>query len=104
MMEWRAFVAREHPDVDVNDVNATVGYGYALSAVQLLKQCGDDLSRENIMRQAANIKDLDVKILFPGITVNTSPTNFHPIRQMQLTRWTGEFWQVFGGLLEGASA
>ncbi len=102
MMEWRAFVAKYGADLDANDVNCFVGLGYARTAVQMIKQCGDDLSRENIMRQAANIRDLDVGVLFPGILVNTSPTNYRPIRQMQLTRWNGEFWEVFGGLLQGA--
>ena len=62
----------------------------------------DDLSPENILRQAANLKDLYSGILFPGILINTSPTHLRPIRQMQLTRWTGEFWQVFGDQIEAA--
>ncbi|MCX7384769.1 MAG: ABC transporter substrate-binding protein [Alphaproteobacteria bacterium] len=102
MGEYREFMAKYATELDMNDVNTVVGTGYAKTLVQCLTQCGDDLSRENIMRQAANIKDLDIGILFPGILINTSPTNFRPIRQMQLTRWTGEFWQVFGDLIEGA--
>ena len=65
-------------------------------------EVSDDLSRENILRRAANLKDLDSGILFPGILINTSPTHLRPIRQMQLTRWTGKFWQVFGDLIEAA--
>ncbi len=103
MNEVRAFIAAHSPESDSTDVNVTVAYGYAVSTMQVLKQCGDDLSRENIMRQAANIHDLDARVLFPGIRINTSPTNFHPIRQMQLTRWNGEFWEVFGKLLEGGT-
>ena len=62
----------------------------------------DDLSPENILRQAANLKDLYSGILFPWILINTSPTHLRPIRQMQPTRWTGEFWQVFGDQIEAA--
>ena len=69
--------------------------------VQVLKQCGNDLSRENIMKQAANIKDFEVPILLNGMTINTSPTNFSPIRQMQLARFDGESWRPFGELLTG---
>jgi branched-chain amino acid transport system substrate-binding protein len=67
--------------------------------VQVLKQCGDDLSRANIMQQAANLHDLEVPVLLPGIKINTSPTNFHPIRSLQLQRWTGATWQRFGKVL-----
>jgi branched-chain amino acid transport system substrate-binding protein len=67
--------------------------------VHVLKQCGDDLSRENIMRQAANIKDLEVPLLLPGIKVNTSPTNFYPIRSEQLARFEGDHWTLFGNLI-----
>ena len=69
--------------------------------VQVLKQCGNDLSRENVMKQAANIKDLEVPMLLNGMTINTSPTNFSPIRQMQLARFDGESWRLFGELIVG---
>jgi branched-chain amino acid transport system substrate-binding protein len=68
----------------------------------VLKQCGTDFSRANIMKQAANLKDLAVPVLLPGILVNTSPTNFHPIRQMQLQKWDGTGWKRFGAVLNGA--
>jgi branched-chain amino acid transport system substrate-binding protein len=67
----------------------------------VLKQCGDDLSRETIMKQAANIKDLELPMLLPGMKINTSPDNFSPIRQMQLASFNGESWSVFGELLQG---
>jgi branched-chain amino acid transport system substrate-binding protein len=67
----------------------------------VLKQCGDDLSRETIMKQAANIKDLELPMLLPGMKINTSPDNFSPIRQMQLASLNGESWSVFGELLQG---
>jgi branched-chain amino acid transport system substrate-binding protein len=69
--------------------------------VQVLKQCGNDLSRENIMRQAANIKDLELPMLLPGMKINTSPDNFAPIRQEQLARFNGESWSLFGDVLQG---
>ena len=69
--------------------------------VQVVKQCGEDLSRDNIMRQATSIRDLELPLLLPGIKVNTSPTNYSPIRQMQLSRFTGESWELFGDLLTG---
>ena len=66
------------------DTNAASGFGAAATMVQVLKQCGNDLSRENIMSQAANLKDFGAPMLLPGIMINTSPTNYRPIRQMQL--------------------
>jgi hypothetical protein len=68
--------------------------------VHVLKQCGDDLSRENIMRQAGNIKDFELPLLLPGIKVNTSPDNFRTIRKLQLVRFDGEKWAPFGGLID----
>jgi branched-chain amino acid transport system substrate-binding protein len=67
--------------------------------VQTLKQAGDNLTRANIMKEAANIKNLELDGLLPGIKVNTSPTNFAPIRQLQLTRFKGETWERFGPIL-----
>ena len=72
--------------------------------LQVLRQCGKDLSRESLMREAANLRKVEVPVLLPGISVDTSPTNFHPIRQMQLARWTGSTWDRFGGVFEGATA
>jgi branched-chain amino acid transport system substrate-binding protein len=86
---------------DLIDANAVYGFDVAATMVQVLKQCGNDLSRENVMRQAANLKDLELPMLLPGITINTSPENFRPIRQMQLSRFNGESWELFGELLTG---
>jgi hypothetical protein len=69
--------------------------------VQVLKQCGDDLSRENIMRQAANLKDFELPLLLPGIKVNTSPDNYFPIWQMRLATFNGESWELFGDIISG---
>ena len=75
-----------------------------LTMLQVLKQCGTDFSRENIMKQATNLKDLEIPVLLPGIKVNTSPTDYRPIRQMQLMKWGGKTWERFGDIIEGADA
>jgi branched-chain amino acid transport system substrate-binding protein len=98
--EFAAFVAKNMSPVDLTDTNAAYGYNGGILLVHLLKQCGADLSRENIMRQAANIKDLELPMLLPGVKVNTSPENFYPIRQMQLAKFDGENWVVFGDLIQ----
>jgi branched-chain amino acid transport system substrate-binding protein len=102
MNQWRAFMAKYMPDADLTDAGPVFGYGVTMCLWQALKQCGTDLSRENIMKQVANLKDVEVPILLPGIKVNTSPTNFHPIRQMQLQRFNGRTFDRFGPVLEGA--
>ena len=101
MNQWRAFMTKYMPGVDLTDAGPVFGYGVTMCLWQVLKQCGTDLSRENIMRQAANLKGVELPVLLPGITVNTSPTNFHPIRQVQLQRWTGKTFELFGPVLSG---
>ena len=101
MREWQAFCAKYLTPADFIDANAASGFSAAQTMVQVLKQCGDDLSRENIMKQATNIRDLELPLLLPGIKVNTSPSNYSPIRQMQLSRFNGESWELFGDLLTG---
>ncbi|MBS0562802.1 MAG: ABC transporter substrate-binding protein, partial [Proteobacteria bacterium] len=101
MNEWRAFMAKYIPDGDQTDANYAFAYGVSQIMVQTLKQCGDDFSRENIMKQATNLHDVGNAILLPGIKVNTSPTNYHPIRAMQLQKWDGKTWVRFGGIIEG---
>jgi branched-chain amino acid transport system substrate-binding protein len=72
--------------------------------LHVLKACGNDLSRENMMKQATSLHELENPVLLPGIRINTSPTNYRPIRQLQLMRWTGKTWDLFGDIIEGASA
>jgi branched-chain amino acid transport system substrate-binding protein len=67
--------------------------------VQVLKQCGDDLTRENIMKQAANLRNFEPGLLLPGIAVNTSPTDFAPIEQLQLMKFAGKTWHLFGNVM-----
>jgi branched-chain amino acid transport system substrate-binding protein len=103
MNQWRAFMAKYMPDADLTDGGPVFGYGVTMCLWQVLKQCGTDFSRANIMKQAASLHDVEIPVLLPGIKVNTSATNFHPIRQMQLTRWTGQHFELFGNVLEGES-
>ena len=99
MKEWRTFCAKYLTSTDFIDGNSVSGFTVAAVLVQVLRQCGNDLSRDNIMRQAANLKDLELPMLLPGIKVNTTPTNYSPIRQMQLATFNGESWELFGELL-----
>jgi branched-chain amino acid transport system substrate-binding protein len=99
--EYAEFVAKYLSPSDLIDASAVGGFGAAAMLIQVLKQCGDDLSRENIMRQAANLKDLELPMLLPGVKVNTSPDNFYPIRQMQLATFNGESWEQFGDIISG---
>jgi branched-chain amino acid transport system substrate-binding protein len=101
MKEWAAFCAKYMSDKEVIEANAVYGFGAATTMVQVLKQCGNDLSRDNVMKQAANLKDFVVPMSLPGMKINTSPTNYSPIRQMQLASFDGQSWQLFGDLLMG---
>ena len=98
---WRAFMDKYYPDGDKTNSNNVYGYAVAQTMVQVLKQCGDDLTRENIMKQAANIKNFSSEVMLPGIKVNTGPDDFFPIEQMQLMRFDGEAWRLFGDVITG---
>ena len=100
MKEWQAFCVKYLAKTDLIDANAAAGFTYAALLIPVLKQCGADLSRENIMRQAANLSNIELPLLLPGVKINTSPTNYSPIRQMQLARFNGESWELFGEILE----
>lgn len=80
------------------------GYSVAQTLVQVLKQCGDDLTRDNVMKEAANIHDLHLDMLLPGISINTGPGDYAPIKQLQMMRFTGERWQLLGPVLTGRAA
>ena len=103
MTEWRAFMAKYMPDGDLKDSGNSYGWGVSQLLVHVLKACGNDLSRENIMRQATSLDHLPNPMLLPGITQSTSPTNYHPLRQLQMMRWTGKTWERFGEIIEGAN-
>ncbi|MBV9378196.1 MAG: ABC transporter substrate-binding protein [Alphaproteobacteria bacterium] len=100
--DWVAFMDKYYPEGDKSDVGNVVGPSFAQTFVQVVKQCGDELTRENVMKQAANLHDFRVPMLLPGITINTSPTDFAPIKQIQMARFDGERWQLFGPLINGA--
>jgi branched-chain amino acid transport system substrate-binding protein len=97
--DWMAWMKKYYPDGNVADVFNVYGYSAAQTLVQVLKQCGDDLTRENVMRQAANLKNLELPMLLPGIRINTGPMDFYPIEQMQLMRFDGQRWVRFGEVL-----
>ena len=96
--DWLAFMREYYPKGNVADSFNVYGYSAAQTLVQVLTQCGDDLSRENIMKQAANL-DMDLPLLLPGIRVHTTPTNFFPIKQMRLAHFEGEQWVLFGDVI-----
>jgi len=98
--DWVAFMKKYYPEGALDDWSNGYGYNAAILMTHVLKQCGNDLSRENIMRQAANIKNFELPLLLPGMKVNTSPTDHAPIEQQQLARFNGEKWDLFGELFE----
>ena len=101
MKAWNVFLDKYYPEANRADASVIFGYTVAQGLVHVLKACGDDLTRENVMKQAANIKNLELEGLLPGIKVNTSATDFAPISQVQLIRFKGETWERFGEILNG---
>ena len=94
--EWFAWMKRYHPGGDVADAFNVLGYSGAQLLVEVLRRCGDDLTRENVMKQATSLKDVDLTMLLPGIKINTGPTDYQPIRQAQLQRFDGNRWVKVG--------
>ncbi|WP_022724169.1 ABC transporter substrate-binding protein [Rhodopseudomonas sp. B29] len=99
MKDFVAFMDKEFPEGNKLDGGTVVGYGVAQTLVEVLKKCGDNLTRENVMKQAASLKDFRTEVLLPGIKINTSPTDFAPISQLQLQRFKGEKWELFGDVI-----
>ncbi len=99
MKEFYAFLTKDFPEGDKLDNGTAVGYGVSQTLVQVLKQCGDNLTRENIMKQAASLKDFRTEVLLPGIKINTGPNDFAPISSLQLQRFKGEKWELFGDII-----
>jgi branched-chain amino acid transport system substrate-binding protein len=99
--EWTAFMDKYYPEGDKTNSSNVSAYVTARLMVQVLKQCGDDLTRENVMRQAASLKNVDLGMLLPGIAVNTSPTDYFPLEELQMRRFNGEGWELFGPILSG---
>ena len=96
---WKAFMDKWNPTANQLEGSNVTGYASAVNLMKLLQQCGEDLTRENVMRQAANMVNMDIPLLLPGIKINTSPTNFSPIRSVQMARFEGDHWNLFGDLL-----
>jgi ABC-type branched-subunit amino acid transport system substrate-binding protein len=99
MKEYYAFMATDFPEGDKLAGETVVGYGVSQTLVEVLKQCGDDLTRQNVMKQAASLKDFRTEVLLPGIKVNTGPDDFAPISQLQLMKFKGEKWELFGDVI-----
>jgi branched-chain amino acid transport system substrate-binding protein len=100
--DWLAWMKKYYPEGNIEDGFNVYGYSVAQTLAHVLKQCGNDLSRENVMKQAANIKDLTLPMLLPGIKINTSPTDFYPIEQEQLAKFDGERWALFGEIYDAS--
>jgi hypothetical protein len=98
---WSDFCGKYMSAKDFFDLNAAYAFGAAATMTQVIQQCGNELSRENIMKQAASLKDFGAPMLLPGVKINTSPSNYSPVRQLQLARFNGESWELFGDLIEG---
>jgi branched-chain amino acid transport system substrate-binding protein len=99
--QWSAFMDTYFREGDRTSSSTVTGYLLAHTLVHVLEQCGDDLTRANLMKQAANLKDLRIPMLLPGITINTSANDYFPIKQMQMSRFTGERWEQFGPVYSG---
>lgn len=96
VVAWKAWMAKYCPEASLTDEFYTHGYSVAQTVVQVIRQCGDDLTRENVMRQAADLRSVALPLLLPGIVLKTSATDFYPMQSMRLSRFAGERWQLFG--------
>jgi branched-chain amino acid transport system substrate-binding protein len=101
MKQFYDFMTKDFPEGNKLDGSTVVGYGVSQTLVEVLKKCGDDLTRENVMKQAASLKGFRTEVLLPGIMIDTSPTDFAPISQLQLMRFKGEKWDLFGDVISG---
>jgi branched-chain amino acid transport system substrate-binding protein len=99
--EWIAFMDKYFPDGDKTSSFTAYGYSVAQTVAQILKQCGDDLTRENVMKQAASLKNVQLPMALPGVVLNTSATDFFPFKQMQMQKFNGERWELFGPVMSG---
>jgi len=99
---WEAFIDKYMPGQDKTNANLVYGYTVAQGLVEVLKKCGDDLTRENVMKQAASLQNAKFEMLLPGITVNTSATDFAPIQQEQLQKFEGDRWVLFGEIYDAS--
>jgi branched-chain amino acid transport system substrate-binding protein len=101
MKKFLSFLQKYDPDANKLDGSVVYGYGVAQTMVKVLEMCGDNLTRDNVMKQAASLKDFVPDTLLPGVKINTSPTDFAPIEQLQMMRFKGEKWELFGDIING---
>ncbi len=101
--DWLAWVKKYDADANLGDVNVVYGYTMTQNLVHVLKECGNDLSRANIMKQAASMKNLKFPMLLPGIEISTGPSDFAPIKEMQLAKFDGTTWKLFGKVISGGT-
>jgi ABC-type branched-subunit amino acid transport system substrate-binding protein len=99
MKKFTAFIDKYMPGSNISDLNLVYGFAAAQTMVQVLKQCGDDLTRENVMKQAASLKDFTPDTLIPGIKINTGPTDFAPVEQLKMMQFKGGKWELFGDII-----
>jgi len=104
MKTWVDWMKKSNPGASLQDASNVFAYSVASLMHETLKKCGDDLTRENVMRQAANFQKFKLPLLLPGITVNTSPTDFYPLQAVQLSRFKGETWDLFGDVMHAESS
>jgi branched-chain amino acid transport system substrate-binding protein len=102
--EWLAFMKKYNASANLGDVQGAIGYSYAQTLVAVLKACGDNLTRESVMKQAASLHDLRLPMMLPGIVLSTSATDFAPIKQMQLERFDGTTWKLFGEVISASGS
>ena len=103
MKMWKAWMSKSNPLGNITDASNVFAYSVTFLMHETLKKCGDLLTRENVMRQAANFQKFRVPLLLPGITVSTSPTDFYPVQAVQLQRFKGESWELFGDIMHAES-
>ena len=99
MKAWNAFMDKYMPGSDKSDSSSVYGYSVSRTMVEVLRQCGDDLARDNVMKQAASLKNFEPGLLLPGIAIDTAPTDFAPIKQLQLMKFAGQTWHLFGNVM-----
>jgi branched-chain amino acid transport system substrate-binding protein len=104
VIEWRAFMNKYAPQLDQKDAGTVTAWSVAHALIDILQRCGDDLTRENVMRQAASFKNFEDPLLLPGIRLNTSPTDYYPIQAVQLSKFEGSSFKLFGEVISHESA
>jgi branched-chain amino acid transport system substrate-binding protein len=103
MKGWKEWMGKHNAGASLSDASNVFAYSVSLLMHETLKKCGDDLTRENLMKQAANFQKFRLKMVLPGITVSTSPTDYYPVQAVQLSRFKGESWDLFGDIMHAES-